>query len=257
MFFNYIIYFLIALSIYVGHSPTGRTGSVPGWSWDYILLGYLVFGLIAFRLLRRPLSRSALARSETALTGVALALFGWSVYGLGLKSGIHKIPLAGQWESLDGLIGLTFFFAYLIILWLAAYPAQRRMNDSDLTARSHVVGQLRWTAPLLLPWFLITLVDDLIRRLAPESLVRWLDQPAVDLAFAAGAVVIIAVFLPAIIRRAWRCRPPAGRAAAGPDRTIPGRVGRRGPGDSALAVDGRPDADRRSDGHNPPGSATC
>lgn len=207
MFFNYIIYFLIALSIYVGHSPTGRTGSVPAWSWDYILLSYLVFGLVAFRLLRRPMSRSVLAKSETALTGVALALFGWSVYGLGLKSGIHEVPLAAQWESLDGLIGLTFFFAYLIIIWLAAYPAQRRMTDSDLTARSHVAGQLRWTAPLLLPWLLITLVDDLIHHLAPESLDRWLNQPAVDLAFAAGAVVIIAVFLPAIIRRAWRCRP--------------------------------------------------
>ena len=211
MFFNYIIYFLIALSIYVGHSPTGRTGSVPGWSWDYILLGYAVFGLVAFSLLRRPLPRTSLAKIETILTGVALGLFGWSVYGLGLKSGVHAIPLAGQWESLDGLIGLAFFFAYLIILWLAAYPAQRRIADPDLTAWGHVSGQLRWTAPLLLPWLLITLVDDLIHHLAPESLEQWLNQPVVDLAFAAGAVVVIAVFLPAIIRRAWRCRPlPAG-----------------------------------------------
>ncbi len=211
MLFSYIFYFLVVLFLYLGYMPAAGRAVLDWPRVGMMLLGLLAFGLAARRLVSLAPTRTALNRWENRLTGLALLIFGADVYALGLKELIHRLPSAASFTALDGLLGLACFYLYLVVLWLAAWPAHRRLLEPNISLPAHLIDQLRWTLPLITPWFVLSLTMDLIEHLAPPPVRQALSAPGVEMALVGGVVLVLSLFLPPIIRFAWGCRPlPAG-----------------------------------------------
>ena len=209
MLFNQILYFLVVLFIYLGFPVFEGHLLGPAADGLLVLLGLAGFGVLASTILGRQPNQAALTRWENRLTALAVALFSADVLFLGLKSLIHRLPGVAELTCLDGLGGLAVFYLYLLQVWLASWSAQRRLGRAASGLGPHLVDQLRWTLPLILPWFLISLAADLSERLIPEGAQPLIKSQIGEPISLAAILILLSLFLPLLVRYSWGCRPLA------------------------------------------------
>ena len=212
MFFSYIIQFLVVLFVYLS-LPAAGPPSAPLADAGLILLGLVVYGALCRTVFVRVADQNALARMENRLGWLAVALFSADVYLLDLPGLMKLVPGAGQSSFVDGLCGLGFYYLFMLLLWWGSLVGLRRTGRPELSAGSHLESQLRLTLPLLLPWFLMALVYDLIKLLGPAWLDRWTGSGVGELVLIVVVLAGLTVLVPPLVTKAWGCRPlPAGPA---------------------------------------------
>ncbi len=214
MLFNYILYFLVVLFLYLGYQPIGEpSGETAHWglSLGLIGLGYAAFFAASLAALKRAAGPVSLARRENRLIFLAVGLYAVDIYFFRLKDLTWLIPGTAEFSAWDGLIGLAFFYLYLLLLWIASWPMHRRWTTPEGDLKSHLIAQTRWTLPLVLPWFILTLTNDAIWALTPE---RWrgvLASPLAYLGLVAVTLAVLSLILPPLVKFSWGCTPlPAG-----------------------------------------------
>jgi len=206
--FGYILQFLVVLFVYLSYVPGPKPPLPSPAGAALIVLGLAGFALLAGRVMAGQSSRTSAQRWEIRLAGLAVLLFGADVYFLGLKELLWSLPLARQVSALDGLLGLAFFHLYLIALWSAVWRLQRRLGVAP-SLRVYLAGQLRWTLPLIMPWFLLAALTDLVDLAAPRPVREVLARPLGELGLVAVMLILLSLFLPPLVRLAWGCRPLA------------------------------------------------
>ncbi len=215
--FNNIIYFIIVLLIFsISYPEKAQEGSylynliMPILFW-FIFAGYCRVGFQ--RLLNRdrgnPNSRLTNEYHSLffRLSILAIFLFSLDVYIFHLKYWLQSIPGVKQFSVLQGGIALALFFFYLATIWYFSHPVYRMAFQVDIKRRSLIISNLRFNAPILFPWFTLSLIYDLISLspwAGPEKL---LGRPEGQMGFFIIFLGILFVFMPPAVQYLWGCRP--------------------------------------------------
>ncbi|MDJ0783417.1 MAG: M48 family metalloprotease [Desulfosarcinaceae bacterium] len=222
MFGNFL-YFIVALLIYATYQPS----EAPQFSLIQAMVLFLLLGFffwltthLQFQRLLRAIGFTEFRRLDqrfnTLLTRhsiLAIGLFAVNIYGLNLTSFTSSLPLFARLPTLEALVFIALFVAYLASVWWAAHAPYQRLYHHRIPRWNYVASNISFSAPVLLPWLILSLVADLINLLPFQTPKRLLASPLGETGYFLFFLVIVAILGPVLIQRFWRCRPlPQGPA---------------------------------------------
>ncbi|MCF8064706.1 MAG: M48 family metalloprotease [Desulfarculaceae bacterium] len=123
-----------------------------------------------------------------------------------LKAHMLSWPGMAGWESLRGVAALGLYLLLLGVVWSAAYRLERSASLEGLERRDYVGGQLRLVAPVIFPWFAVSLVQDLLGHAWPAA-GAWLNTGPGNLVYLLVFVACLALFFPVLVKHWWGCVP--------------------------------------------------
>ncbi|MDP2644607.1 MAG: M48 family metalloprotease [Desulfobacterales bacterium] len=215
--FNNFIYFIVVLLIYTTYQPTDKTYFTPFWAFFLFLLltaAYSLSARIQFHRIEKQAARETHYRMDhkfnalvTRHSILAIMVFAVNIYGLNLPTFIIQVPLFARMPTLQALLFVGLFVFYLTVMWTLAHSAYKTLYDRDLPRREYVSSNISFSVPILLPWFLLSIISDLINAL-PFNYPRQLFFST------EGQIVYFLIFLfavamigPVMIQKFWRCKP--------------------------------------------------
>jgi Zn-dependent protease with chaperone function len=213
--YNQLIYFVIALLLFAIQQP----GDQSAFSLlETLVLGlgfFLLYGLTCYVAMRRLQNALASGISPSTvmsrylamqrkLSILALANLGIEVYLLNIKYYLQKIPLFEQSLTLSGMAGLGLFLAHLGVMWLWSYPIYRRIYQSSMNPGAFLRGNLVFSAAILIPWFLISTISDVLQVLKMPA---FLKTDAGQSLLMGMLLIVFALFAPRLVVRLWGCSP--------------------------------------------------
>lgn len=215
--FGNILYVIVALLIYSTYPVSEQPGFSPTEALGFFLVtagGFAAVVRFRFQRLWRmseTLSRGSLGPAldslQTRLSILALGVFAFDVYGLGLPSHTARIPLFQLFPTLQALLFLLLFIAYMCLVWAMGHPGRRHMDGSHASRIEHVRSNIQLAVPVLLPWLILSVVTDLLQALPLPAVHRFLASPTGELVYFITFLLAVAVFGPVLIQRFWGCRP--------------------------------------------------
>lgn len=215
--FGQFITFIVVLLIYATYQPSGAKPLSPAGSAGLAALIIGIFGIAARSAFGRVLNgiesgdpllhEQSFHRRLHQYTLFSIALFAAEMHLLGLPDLLNGIRVLEILPTLKASLFLALFLGHLALLYAAAYPAYRHLFRSRQTRSAYVWSQIAFAAPVLMPWLLLSGVEDLLNALPlrgpREMLATTEGQVGYFLIFLVG----IAVFGPLLIRRFWGCHP--------------------------------------------------
>ena len=143
---------------------------------------------------------------------LSLIFFASEIYLLNFKSLVAVIPGTGRFSSLEGVVGITLYLLHVVLIWILGYPAQETIFRSFQARGPYLRSQLQFNLPVLFPWFLITLLSDLIGLVSSPKLRSFLNQPLGEMTYVLIFLIVLSIFFPFLIKTWWQCRPTPGWA---------------------------------------------
>jgi len=147
---------------------------------------------------------------EQKFSILAVFIFAIDVYVLDVKYYLSFLTLGGHLPALLSLGGISMFFFYLALLWLAARKNYTAIFGRRYSAKEFVITNIKLNLPIILPWLIINFLADFLKIL-PFPLSRILassewGETILFLLF----FLLLAVIFPALIKNLWNCRsmPP-------------------------------------------------
>ena len=216
MYGNFI-YFILALLIYLAYQPPEDPALGAGES-------LLLFALLAaaftwgvrslFRRVERRLGQTAFAeldarfhRLQLRSSVLAVAIFTLDIYALNLPAFAQELPLLSRWPTLQALVFLLLFMGYLSLIWGCAFDTYRMLYQPQFTRRDYIGSNISFSAPILLPWLLMSGIADLIDALPLPGVKALLATAEGQTVYFATFLTLVAVAGPVMIKTFWRCRP--------------------------------------------------
>jgi len=226
--FSNVLYFILVLFILsisqhrgAPEDPLAYTMSMLVITWG-IFAAYCRWGFQ--RLLRRlaePLERTASSAEQYhslvfRLSVLAIFLFALDVHLFQLKTWLQMIPGIRSFSVLQGLLAVAVFIFYQVTIWTFAFPAYRRLFPAAMSRRSFIVSNVKLNVPVLFPWATLSLIYDLIFLSPWRSLQSFMNRPEGEMLFFSFFLFILMIFMPALIRTWWSCKPfpPSEKEAA-------------------------------------------
>jgi Zn-dependent protease with chaperone function len=216
MFANFI-YFIIVLLIYSTHIPLKEPIFAPLKAFLSFISLIVVFACLTWMQFRR-LEKSILKdggvnfdyKFETIITRqsvLAILVFAVNIYVQNLTLYFKRIHFFAFFPSFQAMIFIGIFVFYLCIIWYFAFRFQRIIRKSELSLRSYLLSNILFSVPVLIPWFLLSFILDLINFLPFESVKLFLSTTHGEIAYIIFFLFIVATIGPVMIRKFWRCTP--------------------------------------------------
>ena len=102
--------------------------------------------------------------------------------------------------------GISLFFFYLSLLWLAARKNYQAIFGRHYSAKEFVINNIKFNLPIVLPWLIINFIADFLKIL-PFPLSRMLassewGEYILFLLF----FLLLAIIFPVLIKNLWNCQ---------------------------------------------------
>jgi Zn-dependent protease with chaperone function len=213
--YSQLLTFIIALLLFSIQEP-GRESLRP--PVQTLFLGAAVFAAFAllcawsFRALLRRLHRGdppslislRYHRTQSRLAILALGVLAFDVYILDIKFFLQHLPGFQRFFTVSGMVGLGLYLLHLTVVWYWAYPVHQAIYRSETSRGSFLKGHLSFYSALLIPWFLIALVSDLLQFVRMPAVFQ--SEPGQIVLF--GFVFCLFLcFSPYLVVRFWGCEP--------------------------------------------------
>jgi Zn-dependent protease with chaperone function len=218
--FTNIIFFILALLIYHTRSLGPRLPAFDLWvNAGMVLIFVAIYGMETWRRFHRLYLQSLHNRQESYalqrglqqttqyLMILSLVFFASEIYLLNFKSLVALIPRINRFSSLEGGLGISLYLIHVALIWVLGYPAQKSILRSSQARGPYLRSQFQFNLPILFPWFLITLLSDLIELFAGSGLRNFLNQPLGEMTFVFIFLIVLSIFFPFLIKTWWQCRP--------------------------------------------------
>jgi len=216
MFGNFI-YFILVLLIYSTYQPSEET-NFTGPETLFLFIGLIViftlFTWIQFHRIEKRIFKERLFHLDNKFTAtltrqsiLAIVLFSIDIYGLSLSSFLTKMPFLAVIPTFQALLFLFLFIFYLAIVWACAYGPYQVLYRTDMSRRSYILSQILFSAPILLPWLLLSGFADIINALPFELPKRLLSTTGGEVTYFLVFLLAIAILGPTMIQKFWRCKP--------------------------------------------------
>ena len=216
MFSNFL-YFLIALVIY-----TSSELFEPVKTFDkYGVLNCLLLSIffifickIAFDRLDRKVSQIPYLDMDTLINNYisrlsmfALLIFAINIYVFKLTFLFSAIKIFDYFPTLEAILFIGVFVFYLIVIWNAAYGVQKRYFAGQVSKKNFILSNVSFCLPALLPWFLLSIIADVLEFLPWTPVKELLQTPAGEIGYIALFIIAVSVFGPVLIKKIWNCKP--------------------------------------------------
>lgn len=213
--YSQILIFVVALLIFSIQHPGSRELHSLSETICLVIGSFAVYGFICLAAFRRIQSvfaegspHSLLARryhrTQSTLQILALGVLAIHVYVFDIKFYMQKFPGAGQFSTLLEILGLAVFILHLCVIWFFGHPIYQRIHQSRITRFSFIRGNLAFGGAILVPWFLISLVMDLVHSVRPGSLFH---SEAGQFALSAVLLLMFVFIAPPLVVKLWGCKP--------------------------------------------------
>ena len=208
MIYNNLLYLITVIIIF----STGSAPDTPQIPFTAALIVFLAKGCAYHYLVRRAHSRGRVSNDkqyfsiEQKFSLLAIFIFAIDVYLLDIKYYLSALSLNGNLPVLLSLGGMSLFFFYLSLLWLAARKNYRQIFGCHYSAKEFVINNIKFNLPIVLPWFIINFIADFLKIL-PFPLARtiasseWGESILFLLFF-----FLLAVIFPVLIKNLWNCQ---------------------------------------------------
>ena len=218
MFTNFI-YFLTALILYTTcYYPEG-VYSAPEHALLYAFFTIIIFGLIC-RILFIRLAKNYLANTNRKiqldqklnsyilkLSILALIIYCIDLYFFRLKLFLSDYKIFHLFPTLQAIIFLLLFLFYLIIIWDSAWIVQKRFFPDSVTRKDFIISNISFSLPALIPWFLLSIIADLIQILPFKTFSSFLSTALGEICYIMFFLIAMAIFGPFLIQKLWKCTP--------------------------------------------------
>jgi Zn-dependent protease with chaperone function len=217
LIYNNLLYLITVIIIF-------STGAIPDEPQIPFGVAFIIFMLkgAAFHYLVHHAHAGGRAANEKSYFAVeqkfsilAIFIFAIDVYVLDIKYYLSFLSLGGNFPALLSLAGISLFFFYLSLLWLAARKNYQRIFGRRYSAREFVISNIKLNLPIILPWLIINFLADFLKIL-PVPLSRMLasSEWGETILFLLFFILLAAIF-PVLIKNLWNCQSlPAGPARA-------------------------------------------
>ena len=215
MIYNNLLYFITAIIIF----STGSIPDEPQLPFTAALLLFLgkgaAYHYFVYHAHGRVSNEKHYFAIEQKFSILAIFIFAIDVYLLDIKYYLSFLSVNGHLPVLLSLGGISLFFFYLSLLWLAARKNYRKIFGRLYTAREFIINNIKLNLPIILPWLIINFIADFLKIL-PFPLSRMLaDSEWGETILFLLFFIVLAVIFPTLIKNLWNCRPmPAGPARA-------------------------------------------
>ncbi len=218
MLFTNLIFFVLALLIYSTYTPQDP-GDVRHFLFSFFSLttGWYLATWFAFqhykkRIEQRPFEAFRVMPLLNALEArfiiSALFLYFYLVYATGFKNIIEGFSFVRDSSFLDIVIGIAPFFLLLIILWFNSFILFQTSPSVSLTREKYLISHVRLNVPILLPVFLFSLFQDLLRIIPfTKSLGASESFSFLDLVWFLPFMILLMIFYPFFLRLIWSVHP--------------------------------------------------
>ncbi len=217
LIYNNLLYLITVIIIF-------STGSIPDKPQIPFAEAFIIFilkGVIYHYLVHNAHAGNRVTADkkyfavEQKFSLLAIFIFAIDVYVLDIKYYLSFLSLKGHLPALLSLGGISLFFFYLALLWLAARKNYIRIFGRRYSAREFVINNIKLNLPIVLPWLIINFIVDFLKIL-PFPLSRmlasseWGETIIVLLFF-----ILLAIIFPVLIKYLWNLHSmPAGPARA-------------------------------------------
>ncbi len=216
MFANFF-YFIIVLLIYITYQPPEKTNFGPYETFFLffcLIFAFASFTRLQFHKLEKEFHKQNLSflvyKFDTIITRhsiAAILLFSINIYVLNLPSFLIDKPVFSVFPTFTALFFLGIFIFYLSIIWAFAHKPYQIIFKTDDSRRSYVWSNILFSIPVLLPWFFLSGILDLINSLPFEPVKQFLATSEGQIIYFMIFLFVVAIIGPAIIQKFWRCKP--------------------------------------------------
>jgi Zn-dependent protease with chaperone function len=140
-------------------------------------------------------------------TILAIFLFALDVYFFHLRYWLQSIPGLQYFLSLQGILALSLFMAYLATLWYFSHAAYVLALQGRVSRRAFIMSNVKLNVPIIFPWVILSLIYDLIILIPWTRSWRPLNEPLGQMILFASFLVVLLIFLPRFIQYWWECTP--------------------------------------------------
>ncbi|MBC2715677.1 MAG: M48 family metalloprotease [Desulfobacteraceae bacterium] len=211
------LYYIIALLVYSTYQPSAETGFQPIESLLFFLglaAFFFIFTWMQFKKIEQRIDQASLRSLDhlfhTVLTRqsiLALLIYAIDIYALKISHFLYHIPLFKKIPTLEALIFLTLFIAYLSIVWWCAYNSFTKIYQNGLSRKDYVLSNISFSIPVILPWLFLSVTSDIINILPFETPKRFLISTEGQIIYFMFFLFIISIIGPVLIQKFWGCRP--------------------------------------------------
>jgi Zn-dependent protease with chaperone function len=216
MYGNFI-YFILVLLIYLTYQPPEDptlSGLESLLLFGGLTLAFAWFTRSLFRRVELRVGQTGFADLDARFHALqlrssilAVAVFALNIYALNLPAYVRELPLLSRWPTLQALVFLLLFMGYLSLVWGCAYDAYRKLYHPQFTRWDYIGSNISFSAPILLPWLLMSGIADLIDALPIPSIKALLVTAEGQTVYFGTFLTLVAVAGPVMIKTFWRCRP--------------------------------------------------
>ncbi|XOF33730.1 MAG: M48 family metalloprotease [Candidatus Electrothrix sp. YB6] len=209
MIYNNLIYFLAVIFVLSTSAVPDQPLPAPWFGLPLFFLLLYSFYRLAGQVFNRPppLTSGAYFAKEKKLSILATILFISSFLALDLKYYLHPLSFGGTVPVLENSFGVLLFFAFLALIWLQALPSYRRIFRSSASPGGFVVTNIRINLTIILPWFLLSLLFDLLNLVPISGLDRLLESFLGETFLFLLFILVVTLIFPPAVRRLWGCVP--------------------------------------------------
>ena len=167
MIYNNLLYLITVIIIF----STGGVPDAPQIPFTAALIIFLAKGGAYHYLVRRAHSNGRAAddkhyfATEQKFSLLAIFIFAIDVYLLDIKYYFSFLSLNGNLPVLLSLGGISLFFFYLSLLWLAARKNYQGIFGRHYSAKEFVINNIKLNIPIILPWLIINFIADFLKIL--------------------------------------------------------------------------------------------
>jgi len=214
MFSNFI-YFLIALILYTTcESPAANTRFSFTSAGFFFLIFFMFTGLciVTFKKIgKKSIGYSGaqldfqIEKALSRLSILALFVFAADLYVLKLENLFSGIKFFQFFPTAEAVLFLALFIFHLVIVWVCAWEVQKRAFPGSVTKKNFVRSNISFSLPAFLPWFLLSLIADIIQILPFEEPKEFLSTPQGEIVYVLIFLFAVAVFGPVLIQKMWGC----------------------------------------------------
>ena len=208
MIYNNLLYLITVIIIF----STGSVPDAPQIPFTAALIIFIAKGGAYHYLVGHAHSKGRVSNDkqyfsvEQKFSLLAIFIFAIDVYLLDIKYYFSFLSLGGNLPALLSLGGLSLFFFYLSLLWLAARKNYLGIFGRHYSAKEFVINNIKFNLPIVLPWLIINFLADFLKIL-PFPLAKMLassewGESILFLLF----FLLLAILFPVLIKNLWNCQ---------------------------------------------------
>ena len=210
MIYNNLLLFLVAIFLFA-IDTVPETPLLSPWYGGLIFLVTIVgYDRLARTLHSRPAARisSGYFATEKRLSILAVLFYGvGALYLADAKYYLSIVSLGNHLPALVNVAGLGLFLVYFILMWRAARVNYEWVFGRHYTSYGFILSNIKANLPIVLPWVVLSLCNDLLALLPSAQVKAVLSSPWGDLVFFGMFLMFVVIFFPPMVRSLWGCRP--------------------------------------------------